>query len=445
MISIRKKLLPALKGNKFLFVKLWQLKGLIPGRENIRKKSHQTLTSDGAWCWIADPRAVYYEGEHKKVYVGWVNKSGSIQVASYNRGTKKITTTTLKKKLQRDDHANPALLVRPDGRLMVFYSAHNGKKMFYHVSKEPENVSSWDKELEVGVNTEGARGYTYPNPIHLATEGSKIYLFWRGGNWKPSFAELKEDFTWSSAKTLVKGEGKRPYVKFDSNGIDKIHFAFTDGHPGEEEKNNIYYAYYYKGAFYKANGFKIKNIEELPINPLEADKVYDAAILGIKAWVWDIALDHSGNPIILYAVFRKINDHRYRYAQWDGEKWNDYEITAAGNCFPKTHKREIEEEPHYSGGVALDHDNPSIVYLSRPIHGIFEIEKWVTSDGGTTWDLEEITSRSAKDNIRPVVARNYSKSESGILIWMQGNYYYYTQYYTGLKMYIPEVDVVKTV
>ena len=406
-----------------------------PSDSNIGREgeSFSTLTNDGAWCWLADPRAVYHEGKYKRTYVGWVNKAGDIQVAYYDHETKEITTATLKNRLQGDDHANPALLMRHDGRLMVFYSAHNGESMFYRVAKNPEDISSWDDERKVGTNTKGRRGYTYPNPIQLTKEDNIIYLFWRGGNFKPCFAKSKDGIKWNRAKTLIKGSGARPYIKFESDGVKKIHFAFTDGHPNVEKRNSIYYACYHNGAFYKADGSKVKDIDEIPINPSEADKVYDANISGARAWIWDIAIDHFGNPVIVYMALPEETDHRYQYARWNGKNWENFEITSAGKWFPQTQKGQKEKEPHYSGGIVLDHTNPSIVYLSRPIYGIFEIEKWMTSDGGATWTSVRITSGSTKNNVRPVVPRGHKPGDAG-LIWMYGNYIHYTKYYTALKM-----------
>ena len=400
------------------------------GREG---ESFSTLTNDGAWYWFADPRAVYHEGKYKRTYVGWVNKAGDIQVAYYDHETNEITTATLKNRLQGDDHANPALLMRHDGRLMVFYSAHNGESMFYRVAKNPEDISSWDDERKVGTNTKGRRGYTYPNPIQLTKEDNIIYLFWRGGNFKPCFAKSKDGIKWNRAKTLIKGSGARPYIKFESDGVKKIHFAFTDGHPNVEKRNSIYYACYHNGAFYKADGSKVKDIDEIPINPSEADKVYDANISGARAWIWDIAIDHFGNPVIVYTALSEETDHRYQYARRNGKNWENFEITSAGKWFPQTQKGQKEKEPYYSGGIVLDHTNPSIVYLSRPIYGIFEIEKWMTSDGGATWTSVRITSGSTKNNVRPVVPRGHKPGDAG-LIWMYGNYIHYTKYYTALKM-----------
>jgi len=261
-----------------------------------------------------------------------------------------------------------------------------------------------------------------------------IYLFWRGGNFKPNYSKSKDGINWSPAKTLIKGSGARPYIKFESDGIGKIHFAFTDGHPRREERNNIYYACYHNGALYKADGTKIKDMNEVPIEPSEADKVYDASISGARAWIWDIAVDNSGNPVIVYTALPEETDHRYRYAKWNGSGWKDVEITSAGGgWFPQTQIGERARETYYSGGIILDHVNPSIIYLSKKINGIFEIEKWITSDGGTTWISEIITFGSKKNNVRPFVSRGH-KFNDAFLFWMYGDYIHYTKYFTEIKM-----------
>lgn len=406
---------------------------VISGQPKRPARSYIELTPDGAWCWFADPRAVYHEGRHKRIYAGWVNKSGDIKIGYYDKVTKKIGIATLKKGFQRNDHANPAILIRKDGRIMVFYSAHNGGAMFYRVSRAPEDISSWGKEISIATNTAGKSGYTYPNVFQLTNEDNKIYLFWRGGNWKPSFAESKDGIQWSAAKTFIQGGGQRPYVKYASNNVGTIHFAFTDGHPDIESRNNIYYACYRDGAFYKADGSMIKNVKDLPLAPSETDKVYDAAVFGARAWIWDIAFERAGNPVIVYVIFPRETEHVYRYACWNGKAWENHDIVLAGGWFPQTPKGGQEREKYYSGGIVLDHSNPSIVYLSRSIRGVFEIEKWATSDHGYTWNSEKITSDSDKNNIRPVVPIN-KKADGAEVIWMYGDYIYYTDYSTSLRI-----------
>ena len=205
-------------------------------------EKYKNLAPDGTWCWFADPRAAFHAGRHKRTYAGWVNTAGDIQIAAYDHQKQSIETVDLHVILQKDDHCNPAILIRPDGRLIVFFSIHSGQAMFYRISKYPENISSWGPEMTLDTNTSGAMGYTYPNPMQLSDENNKIYLFWRGGNWKPTYSVSTDAAQWSPAKTFIQGNKQlnvRPYIKYVSNGKDSIHFAFTDGHPRNEENNNI--------------------------------------------------------------------------------------------------------------------------------------------------------------------------------------------------------------
>ena len=186
---------------------------------------------DGAWSWFGDPRAVTYTGAHTRTYVGWVDIEGDIKVSSYDHSTGNRVTAVLQARLNKDDHANPSLQVRPDGRLVVYYSRHVGPSMHYRVSASPEDVTSWEPPQTVPTNTPGIRGYTYPNPIRLADEG-RTYLFWRGGNYNPTFSIQNDgETTWSPARTLITMPGERPYVKYDSSGGDTIHVAYTNAHP----------------------------------------------------------------------------------------------------------------------------------------------------------------------------------------------------------------------
>ena len=412
-----------------------------PGGERPRPgDAYRTFAPSGAWVWFIDPRAVYHKGERERTWAGWVNDAGDIQVGAYDHASGEITRSTLHEKLQVDDHDDPALLVRPDGRLTAFYSGHGGPEMYYRTTERPGDISAWGEERRLPVNTEGRYGYTYPNPIHLSAEDNRLYLFWRGGNFKPNFSTTDDPTlapdSWAPAKTLIQGEGARPYVKYASNGEDTIHIAFTDGHPRREPTNSIYYMRYRDGALRGADGSRIAAMDGgLPVEPREADVVYDGRETGVRAWVWDVAADERGRPVIVYAALPEKTEHRYRYARWTGEEWVDHEITPAGGWFPQTPEGETEPEPHYSGGVILDHNDPSTVYLSREIDGVFEIERWTTGDGGETWSHEPITANSEKNNVRPVVPRNHPGGDTAAgLLWMHGDYIHYTDYDTSIKM-----------
>jgi hypothetical protein len=87
----------------------------------------------------------------------------------------------------------------------------------------------------------------------------------------------------------------------------------------------------------------------------------------------------------------------------------------------------------------LDHENPSIVYLSRQVNDVFEIERWQTQNGGKDWTSQAITSNSLHNNIRPFAIRNYAESDSIRVLWMNvDRYIHYTDYQSSIKMDVVE-------
>ncbi|MEE9432350.1 MAG: glycoside hydrolase family 88 protein [Melioribacteraceae bacterium] len=412
---------------------------------------YKTFSKDGAWCWFSDPRAVYLNG---KIYSGWVSSDGSIMVASYNEKTGEKKEVNIYPQFNKDDHANPSFVILPDKRIMVFFTAHSllglGEKVpaiTYATTKYPEDITEWEIQKKITQNSKGPRGFCYTNPIMLSEENNRIYIFWRGGDYKPTFS-YTDDFgkTWSKVFSLVKSSkftSKRPYVKVASNGKDEIHFAFTDGHPRNEPLNSIYYLKYKGGKFYKADGTQIGTMENLPIVHEDCSIVYNSPKefkknrFGIRSWIWDIALAEDGNPTIAYTLLPEETKHHYYYAKWDGQAWSNSKISNAGSSFPryKRVKEYKEPEPHYSGGIYLDHENPNIVYYSKPINDIFEIYKAETKDNGKTWVETAITTNSKKDNVRPYAIRGANNYASSQVLWMFNNHYSkYVDYNSEIKM-----------
>jgi hypothetical protein len=421
---------------QYLFV-LLVLSGCIPNA-TMEKLANPVLpfTSDGAWCWFQDPRAVYIAGHSKRTYAGWMTSSGQLQVGAYDHNSGLIEIVTIKEKWGADDHNVNSFLVLPDKRLMIFYARHNETGLFSRTTSKPEDISRWEREITVADTPR----ITYSHPVYLSAE-KRFYVFWRGESWKPTFSTSTDGLTWTDPQILIQDNGRsegniRPYLKVVSDGISEIHFAFTDGHPQNEPENSIYYLKYKAGEFFKANDQRIGTMGSLPIQPRKSDIVYDAKTTKIRSWVFDIALDQSGNPVIVYTRIPSIHCHFYHYATWNGELWIDMEITPAGKWFPQTPIDSRETEPYYSGGITMDHENPSVLYLSREIGQTFEIEKWTTSNHGRTWSATAITSNSKSNNVRPVVPRGYHGKQDHLL-WMKGDYIHYTKYHTGIWVLAP--------
>ena len=384
----------------------------------------QRVLGDGAWSWFADPRGVRYEGVHERTYVGWVAQDGDVKVSAYDHVALSRTTVVLASKLQVDDHANPAIQVLPDGRVRVFYSAHYGDFMYYRTTRNPEDITSWDAPVTIPVNSPGTRGYTYPNPVHLSAEratycsGGVAITTPRSRPRPTARPRGRRHGPWCSSP------GQRPYIKYDSNGSDTIHFAFTNAHPAAVADVNIYYAVYRAGGIFRANGTRIASLGTA-IAPSQADKVYDTSR---KAWVHDVAVDASGRPVIVFASFASTSDHRYMYSRWTGTRWQTSEITAAGGSISLDGK-----EPYYSAGITLDHEDPSIVYLSRLVSGIYEVETWKTPDGGATWSRQAVTSGDTANNVRPISPRGFLPLSGDMsVVWIHGIYNSYVDYKTSI-------------
>ena len=398
-------------------------------------ETFHTFSNDGAWCWFQDPRAVYVEGRYKRTYAQWMTHDGKLQIGFFDHDTKTIGIHTLKEKWDADDHNVGSFLVLPDRRLMVFYARHSKVGLFCRTASHPEDIGQWESEVTVS----DAPRITYSHPVYLSEE-NKFYVFWRGPSWKPTFSTSTDGKKWSKPQILIEDSGResvniRPYIKIVSDGKASIHFAFTDGHPRNEPTNSVYYLKYADNRLFSANGHEVGHIDNLPIQHGQSDVVYEGKATGVRGWVWDIALDDMGNPVIAYTLLPRETDHRYAYARWTGKRWLDVELTSGGKWFPQTPEGENEREPHYSGGMCLDHSNPSCVYLSRQINGVFEIEKWLSLDKGKTWMSQPITKNSDSLNVRPVVPRGYSGEKDHVL-WMSGHYIHYTNYGTAIRMMV---------
>lgn len=398
-------------------------------------EDYQVVTRDGAWCWFSDPRAIYV-GD--KMFGGFVDKEGSIWAFSYDPSTHQNKQYKLYDKLDYDDHANPSIMSLPDQRLVIFFSAHGGTKnspIYYAVSKYPADISSWGEIQIINPKMEGRLGVCYTNPAMLSDENNRVYLFFRGRDFKPTCVYSDDMKEWSEPVNMVRndpgyGPSGRPYTKITTNHKDKIFFAFTDAHPRDRATNSIYFMMYKNGKICKADGTIVSDTLG-SVMPSQVDKVYDATKTFDKAWIWDVAFDKSEKPVLVYARFSdRDNKHSYWYARWNGSKWENHKITDAGQWFQRAEyvKEKPEYECNYSGGVYLDHENPAIVYTSRPIKDRFEIERWTFTGDSKNWITEAVTSQSEKDNVRPFVVRNHRDNQPSVL-WM------YNYKYPGFKAY----------
>lgn len=408
----------------YLFCHLWPAQG------------HE-VTAEGAWCWFADPRALHYEnkkGTINKTYIGYIDVHGNIKAMQYDFKKKRQDEVLIRSYFQPDDHNNPTFLVLPDERIMIFYSRHTDEPCFYYrISRTPGDITTLgdEKVIKTKDNT------TYPSPFILSDDPEHIYLCWRGIGWHPTVARLSLPDQDDQVKVdwgpyqIVKSTGARPYAKYMSNGKDKIYFAYTTGHPDNEEPNFLYFSYIdirslqlkdVRGNILSAiadGTFKVNKttdyVRRYPSTLVDHSSARD--------WVWQVASDENNHPVIaMVRISSDKNSHDYYYAKWNGHEWKMTFLANAGGHFHQTPNL----EKCYSAGMAIDPSNTNHVYCSLPVEGkqgkVYEIIKFVLNEDGEIASTEAVTKDSQYNNVRPYIIPG-SEDSPLRLTWMFGNYY----------------------
>jgi hypothetical protein len=417
---------------------LSEMKGDSPADADLQYNGTE-LFERGAWCWFADPRAIRHvnpETGADMTWIGCIDTDGTVKALQYNATTGEEKEIVIDTDFQPDDHNNPTFLVLPDNRVMVFWSMHTAEPRFYYrVSENPEDLSEMSERKVMSV--EGFGNYTYPSPFYLEDAPDSFFLLWRGVRWHPTIARYSlpdenGDIEEELAPTqIVQSTAARPYAKYDSNGKDRIFFAFTTGHPDNEMPNWLFYAELDVNTLdlYDVTGEHLDNVAESPFafsqdtasGPLVVDNPSD-----FKNWVWDLARDELDRPVIAQVrITPDATEHNYFHSAWTGSEWRNTFLSHAGGWF---HQHPRNAERCYSGGLGLDHGNPGTVYISVPTEGafgeVYEIWKAEVDPEGNV-ARTQITRNSEKNNVRPYVIQNSGPENRYHLTWMHGDYYYW--------------------
>jgi len=413
---------------------------LCSGAASVEGAAGPEAVADGGWSYFGDPRAIYVSG---RTFVGWTTPSGMIQVGSF-RGGRTEDITTVDREAQGpdgpdavatldqfgvDDHSNPSLTTTRDERIVVLYADHANDRarwgqMYYRVSTRPRDVREWGPVRTVpGVQRiPGGQGIAYPNPVPLAS--GRTLLFWRGNDWWPNVSVTDDFERWSRPRTLIRGPHKqRPYAKYAGTPTGAF-VAYTNAHPNSRA-TSIYC------LFVRENG-DVLRLDGKKVGSPGRPPAYSAGTLVYRyrpslgrSWIMDVAVD-AGRPVVLYFRRQRDGGNVYRLARWDGRRWVDRPIVAAGDT---------RADNWYVAGATLDHETPNVVYLARRLSptGPSEVEQWVSPDGGVTWKSAAVTSGSATDNWRPVSPRGMTGDRTQVW-WFTGRYSNYRSFQTGVKL-----------
>lgn len=381
------------------------------GAASSAPRSHAFALGKGAWTYFTDPRSV---SDGEKTYTGWITRAGRVEIGSVDWASGTIKSQVIGPRIGRDDHNNPALVLRKDGRLSAFFSPHSGPRlpllgkshMYFSTTLKPGDISRWSHVQRVPVNVRGGLGYTYPSPIVLPS--GAIWLAWRGGNWLPT-QSIRGDGGWKRASNITTDNvvGRklfnghlplRPYTKYAPGQAGRIHMAYTDGHP-LEDRTSIYYLSESSldDRKFKANGRELGRGAK-PIGTRNGELVASWKSHG-KTWVMDVADQGDGRPVILYSAgwsrFRKV---QFRIARWTGKRWKDSLLSWASDA-PRESRKGYGSQ-FFSGGATIDHNNTHRFFVSRGIGKKYRVQV-MTGDARDQTFTSEVVSPLNRSCFRP--------------------------------------------
>jgi hypothetical protein len=409
------------------------------------------LNDNGAWSWFADERAIIDRG---KLIVGSVRAVGSfashrddpdwgnVEVSVHDIASGATKRVVLHRHFEQDDHDSPSFLKLPDGRYLAVYSKHSIERKVYYRVSEPCNPLAWGPASTFETPGEdrpafGGNNVTYSNPFRM-TDG-RIYNFYRGFDHDPNYMVSDDSGrTWAYGGRLLRGrDGYSPYLKYAFDGKDVLHFVTTEDHP-RNYNNSIFHGFLRDGVIHLSDGTQrgeLSRSTETGLAAWDLTRLFQGDPDNV-GWVIDLELDREKRPYLAFSVQKDGRglrpgrggmDHRYYYGRWDGSAWYTHEMAYAGT-------RLYAGEDDYTGLVALDPNDPGVVYISTdadPRTGVplessadhrrhHELFRGTSPDAGRTWRWEPITANSTVDNLRPIVPKWDDKRTA--LVWLQGTY-----------------------
>jgi autotransporter-associated beta strand protein len=411
------------------------------------------FNDNGAWSWFQDERAIIDPPTSQLLIssiasdngVGGAPRDGDVDVVAYNFATGASSRFTLIDfTFTADDHNSAAFVIRPDGRYLAMYAAHQNDSLIrWRISTNPGDATSWNAEQTLAVTSN--QGTTYSNPFYLSSIDKVVNLY-RGNNYDPHLVTSTDSgggsFTYTGHVLMdpANSSGQRPYLKYASNGVDRIYFITSEAHP--RDLNTGIYAGYLNasGQLFRLDG---TNIGSLGTNAgavtsatafttvLAPNQIVNGTTRS-RAWTTDVALDGGGNPYMLFTSRNgSDSDHRFYYARWNGSSLTMTELAKAGGFL-------YAAENDYTGLGALHPNDPNTLYISTkidPRDGLtptsrYEIYRGFTHNGGLSWTWTPITAGSTSDNLRPIMPK-WDATHS-VLVWFQGTYTTYQNFNSAI-------------
>lgn len=286
--------------------------------------------------WISTSRSTLHAGG--KDFIGWLD--GLTGEAGINDTVVRSDLETVHHPYP-DLHNPPAVIARPDGRLVTFLVGHGDPTIKVRVSTNAYDETAWGAEYVVASTT---GGFTYPFPFYL--DGT-LYLFIRdeaASSWTPTrwalLASTDGGTTFTSSVLIDNTPGRSAYPVVSSDGT-RADFAMSNS-PYHQHDSALWHFYMEGGAFYRSDGTAIGS-------PPFAEPDMTLVYSGESAWVEDI---HGHRIAFTLNPDGTAVDQRHMIAEYDGS-WSTRRIAHQGDGFFLT-AGPSGPIPTGSGGACID-------------------------------------------------------------------------------------------
>jgi len=438
----------------FIFLVLITCGCTFYGNERKTQVNITELTDDGSWGYAG--RFAYIARD--MLFFSYLDGEGSTWVGSYDLKTGEIKRNNIWQG-QSDLHSANPLMIRPDGRIQVFldrdgYSENN---IAWKVSTHPYSVLEFGELKESSLEgdiVQGRQYYPMVNPasgeVYLVINALRDNVLRETVMWKsPDGGDTWIEYynLWGLGKGL---SGNRCYTRTYMQG-DDIHFVTLRVGWNEPLAGNdigmvegIYYVRFNvkEEAFFRSDGNRSFNLDDVPVYKTEYfDEIWNWKSDGneSKRALWsDIVADRNGKPYVAFAVQESVppGNSALHDGYWstpdDHGKWQFHHVAKLARGWDNKPERK-----NYA--IAIDPDNPEMVYVAESISPDDDLSKVVcmeTGDEGKSWDRIEMISDKGRNTtvVIPVVLDDTEPS-AGVL-WLNGKLEGWGEYGTRVMMYV---------
>ncbi|MBB3696637.1 glycoside hydrolase family 88 protein [Flammeovirga yaeyamensis] len=366
--------------------------------QGVSSEAYQSISFNASYNWntSSSTNAIFHQGKYNRTYMTWVDNYGDIHVGTYDYQTKEISSSTLFDNVENIPVESTSILVKKDGKLLVFASFKGEEKSIVAQSVTSENIKDWVIK-DIAQND-------VKNIQAVNLNDNQIALCWQNQNNDVYYSTVNAKGEELFNNKILVQSGVENY-KVISNGSTSVHMVMSINNHKNESGNNLSYL----------------KIEEGKVNTDQIEVVLQDQN-GKGLWAWDIAISTEGNPVMVYS--NEVEEKKYIYGrvQWNGKKWDNRLVSDVKGDFAYG---EISVTLFQVGGISIDKTSTNELYLSVKRGEHFEIEKLNTTNQGKSWRVHQITSNSTKDNVLPLAVNGAGLQVPSHVVWLQNSNDYF--------------------